>query len=93
VTTTDTTDATDATDTTDRAAATADAPPALLCVERGDPTAEELAALVAVVAARLASTRSSAPPAPRSEWGHPANAVRHWHRHGPGGWRAATLPC
>jgi hypothetical protein len=67
----------------------ADTTPLLQGVE-GDPTPEELAALVAVVAA----LGSAATPAPRRtpEW----NAPRRLHRvplpHGQGGWRASGLP-
>jgi hypothetical protein len=71
--------------------ATPDAAPALLRVEHGDPTDEELAALIAVLASRTAVEPT--PPGPRrSEWASPARAVRRTHRHGPGGWRAAAFP-
>jgi hypothetical protein len=58
----------------------------LLRVVKGDLTAEELAALVAVVTARGTAV---APPKPslRSEWGHPARMVRRPHRPGPDAWR------
>lgn len=61
-----------------------------LRVTKGDPSPEELAALVTV----LASLRSAAaaPPRRTPEW----NAPRRLHRvvspHGPGGWRASGLP-
>jgi hypothetical protein len=61
-----------------------------LRVVKGDPTPEELAALVAV----LASLGGPAAATPRRtpEW----NAPRRLHRvpvpHGPGGWRASGLP-
>ncbi|MDP9842236.1 acyl-CoA carboxylase epsilon subunit [Streptosporangium lutulentum] len=60
--------------------------PALLRVVRGDPSPEELAALVAAVLAR--TTRPAAPPP-----AHPRGwaAYRHTQRlplsPGPGGWR------
>jgi len=60
----------------------------LLRVVRGNPTPEELAALVAVVA-----TRGSAEPDPapvRSLWARPV--LRTALPHGPGAWRASTLP-
>lgn len=61
-----------------------------LRVVRGQPTAEELAALVAVLAAR------SAAPAParklRSAWADPARRLGLTHRAGPGAWRRSTLP-
>ena len=61
----------------------------LLRVVKGDLTAEELAALVAVVAAS-ASAGAPAKPKLRSEWGHPARAVRGVHRPGPDAWRRSA---
>ena len=60
----------------------------VLRVVRGDATPEEVAALLAVVAARAARR---APPRPaRSGWpGHPLRAPLH---PGPGAWRASGLP-
>jgi hypothetical protein len=67
--------------------------PALLRLESGDPTDEELAALVAVVAARAArSTSPGRGRQSRSAWANPARSVRQTHRHGPGEWRASVLP-
>ncbi len=64
----------------------------LLRVVRGNPSAEELAALVAVVAARA----SAAEPAPRARplWGRPVlrPAATHQLTPGPGAWRASGLP-
>jgi hypothetical protein len=61
-----------------------------LQVVRGEPTAEELAALVAVLAARAAA------PAPaarvRSAWADPARRIRVTARPGPGPWRRSALP-
>jgi hypothetical protein len=64
-------------------------PPRLLRVVKGDLTEEELAALIAVVAARSASA-APAKPKPRSEWGHPVRAVRGPHRPGPDAWRRSA---
>ena len=61
----------------------------LLRVVKGNPTAEELAALVAVVAARSAAV-APAKPKLRSEWGHPARAARGPHRPGPDAWRRSA---
>jgi len=63
-----------------------------LRVVKGDPTPEELAALVAVVAARsaAAAAASTAVRPTRSEWGHPARAVRGTHRPGPDQWRRSS---
>jgi len=63
----------------------------VLRVVRGDPTPEELAALVAVVAARSARGGGSAGPPRRSAWNDPARLVRAPMRPQPGGWRAAAL--
>jgi hypothetical protein len=62
----------------------------LLRVVKGDPTPEELAALVAV----LASIGAPAGDAPRRTpvWNAPGRLVRSTHRHGAGGWRASGLP-
>jgi hypothetical protein len=61
-----------------------------LRVVSGQPSAEELAALVAVLAARPAA----APPAPgpRSAWADPARRLGLTHRPGPGAWRRSALP-
>jgi Acyl-CoA carboxylase epsilon subunit len=60
-----------------------------LRVVRGEPTAEELAALVAVLAARPAGP----PPARlRSAWADPARLLGLTHRPGPAGWRRSALP-
>ncbi|WP_445257133.1 acyl-CoA carboxylase subunit epsilon [Nocardioides aurantiacus] len=61
----------------------------LLRVVAGDPTPEELAALVAVVAASASGGTPDAP-APRSEWSARHRLVRGPHRHGPGAWRASA---
>lgn len=63
----------------------------LLRVVKGDPTPEELAALVAVVAARGAAA-GPAPAARRSAWGDPALAARPVHAHGHDGWRRSAFP-
>jgi hypothetical protein len=62
----------------------------LLRVVTGDPSPEELAALVAVLAS-LGGT--DAPPPRRTPvWNAPRRLVRATHRHGPGAWRASSLP-
>ncbi len=64
-----------------------------LRVVKGDPTPEELAALVAVLAARSAAAADAASRARkpvRSEWGHPARAVRGVHRAGADQWRRSS---
>jgi hypothetical protein len=67
----------------------------VLRVVKGDLTPEELAALVAVVAARNAAAanavaREAGRRRVRSEWGHPARAVRGPHRHGADQWRRSA---
>lgn len=59
---------------TDEAAAE-ETPRTLLRVVRGNPTPEELAALVAVLASRGGGVAE--PEAPRSPWGRPGAALRH----------------
>ena len=61
-----------------------------LRVVKGDPTPEELAALVAVLAS--AGGSEPAPPRRTPEWNAPQRMHRVVHRHGPGGWRSSGLP-
>ena len=61
-----------------------------LRVVRGDATAEEVAALVAVL-----GSLSAPAPAPKKrapEWSAPHRQVRRTLPHGPGGWRSSGLP-
>ena len=60
----------------------------LLRVVRGEPTAEELAALTVVVAA-LAQRRHRRAPTPLGGWASFADAQRRPLQPGPGGWRAS----
>ena len=65
----------------------------VLRVVKGDLTPEELAALVAVIAARNAAAAHAASRVakrPRSEWGHPARLARRPHRFGPDQWRRSA---
>jgi hypothetical protein len=64
-------------------------------VVRGTPTAEELAALVAVLMSRRASLAPSAvlaSSASVSAWADPAARMRRFAEHGPGAWRRSGLP-
>jgi acyl-CoA carboxylase epsilon subunit len=61
----------------------------LLRVVRGEPTAEELAALTVVVAALSQQGRPRRRPAPVGAWSSHGDAHRSTPRPGPGGWRAA----
>jgi hypothetical protein len=61
-----------------------------LRIVRGNATAEEIAAVVAVLAAR-----SSAPTAPTpapSLWRRSARRLQQQLHPGPGAWRSSTLP-
>lgn len=71
-------------------ASTASARP-LLRVVRGNPSPEELAALVAVVAARGSAAPAEPTPTP-SAWASRAAGLRRPLPHGPGAWRASGLP-
>ena len=62
--------------------------PPLLRVVRGEPTDDELAALVAVVAARAAVSAERERPAVRSRWAAPR--PRPTLRPGPGAWVAGV---
>lgn len=64
--------------------------PPFLRVVRGEPTAEELAALVAVLAARAAA--APVQPRPRSAWADPASRLRVPLTPGPAAWRRSALP-
>ena len=60
----------------------------LLRVVKGEPTAEEVAALTVVVAT-LSQRRSRRRPTPVGTWASHADAHRQVQRPGPGGWRAS----
>jgi hypothetical protein len=68
------------------------AEPPFLRVVRGEPTAEELAALLAVLAARSAAAGAATRPRPRSAWADPAARLRVPLRPGPQAWRRSALP-
>ncbi len=64
-----------------------------LQVVRGDPTPEELAALVTVLTARARASREAAEPEQRrSAWSAPARRLRRALPHGPDAWRSGSLP-
>jgi hypothetical protein len=64
-----------------------------LRVIRGNATAEEIAALLAVVAARTAGgTRPVRPTPPASVWTDRSARTRRPLRPGPGAWSASGLP-
>jgi Acyl-CoA carboxylase epsilon subunit len=63
----------------------------LLRVIKGDATPEEVAALVAVVAA-LGSAHGEQPRRRTPEWSAHHRNLRRSLAHGPGGWRSSGLP-
>jgi hypothetical protein len=62
----------------------------LLTVVRGEPTPEQLAALIGVVGARAAASGDDAPAPVRPLWNRPQ--LRAPLTAGPGAWRASGLP-
>lgn len=65
----------------------------MLKVVRGQPSAEELAALVAVIASQAAgAVREPAAPPKVSGWTDRSRSMRSPGRPFPGGWRASALP-
>ncbi|WP_299952305.1 acyl-CoA carboxylase subunit epsilon [uncultured Modestobacter sp.] len=68
-----------------------DAQTPLLQVLRGEPSAEELAALTVVVAS-LSQRRPRRRPTPVGAWAERADVLRRPLLAGPGGWRASGRP-
>jgi hypothetical protein len=66
-------------------------PRTLLRVVSGNPTPEELAALLAVVGARSGG-EPEPEPAPTSGWAARESLLRRPLHPGPGAWRASGLP-
>ncbi|MEE4543587.1 acyl-CoA carboxylase subunit epsilon [Streptomyces sp. V4-01] len=66
----------------------------MIKVERGRPTAEELAAVVALVQARVAAAQPAADGPPRLDaWASPArNVPGSAHTPGPDAWRMSAWP-
>lgn len=62
-----------------------------LRVVRGNPTDEEVAALIAVVSS-LSTAQEEPEPAPRSAWSERRFLLRQPLAHGPGAWRASAFP-
>ncbi|HEY3894644.1 MAG TPA: acyl-CoA carboxylase subunit epsilon [Pseudonocardiaceae bacterium] len=58
---------------------------------RGEPSDEELAALI-VVLATLPGAAAAGPPAPRSSWADPAHRLRAPLHPAPGVWRSSARP-
>ena len=86
---------TKATDVTEQTSEAAQPAPAALRIVRGEPSPEELAALVAVLAARAAAgTGRSETPRSASGWTDRARSLRSGRVEfgARGGWRASALP-
>jgi Acyl-CoA carboxylase epsilon subunit len=66
------------------------APPPVFSVVRGQPTADELAALLVVLASRPA--HRAAQRGSQSPWSSPGQRLRAPIFPGPGAWRASGLP-
>jgi hypothetical protein len=68
------------------------ATPPLLRIVKGNPSPEEVAALVAVVSsmATAAAEAAAQEKTPRAEWSARHRMLRRPHRHGPGAWRASA---
>jgi len=68
--------------------------PPFLRVVKGEPTDEELAALVTVLAAGQPAPSGHGQDAPvrRSPWSAPVRTMRGPHRRGPGQWRLSAHP-
>ena len=64
----------------------------LLRVVRGDATPEEIAALVAVLAARGGDEAPSQPRSVKNTWSDRSRLLRRPLSPGPGAWRASALP-
>lgn len=61
-------------------------------VVRGNPTAEELAAVIAVVASRAASPAGGSPGRPVSVWSDRSRNIHRVPHPGPTAWRSSTWP-
>ena len=62
-----------------------------LRIVRGNPSDEEIGALVAVLSA-LGTAEAPAQPPRRSAWSERRALVREPLAHGPGAWQASTFP-
>ena len=72
---------------------TASGPARVLAIVRGSPSAEEVAALVAVLARREAgSAGATYARRVRSEWSARSRLLRAPLQRGPAGWRASARP-
>ncbi|MDQ4092828.1 MAG: acyl-CoA carboxylase subunit epsilon [Actinomycetota bacterium] len=60
-------------------------------IVRGEPSNEELAALIAALAA-VTSTAAGQPQTPRSAWADPVHRLRTPLQPGPRAWRASARP-
>lgn len=65
---------------------------ATLRVTRGEPTPEELAALLAVIATRIGSAVDAPDRTKTSAWTDRSRYARPRLSHSPNGWRASAFP-
>ncbi|MGH3898843.1 MAG: acyl-CoA carboxylase subunit epsilon [Pseudonocardiaceae bacterium] len=63
----------------------------MLQTVRGEPSDEEVAALIAVLAGWTGAT-AAGPPTPHSAWAHPARRLRTPLHPAPGAWRSSAHP-
>jgi len=63
-----------------------------LHVVSGDPSPEELAALIAVIAARSGTADDASGASAPSAWTDRSRGLRTPLHHGPGAWRASAFP-
>ena len=61
-------------------------------VVKGEPTPEELAALIAVITTRVAAAGNEPATERASDWASYWRNVRRPLQHGPGRWRASAFP-
>lgn len=67
--------------------------PPVLAIVRGNPSAEQIAAVVTVLSARPAQAgRTSTAETARYGWSARSRLLREPMARGPGGWRASALP-
>lgn len=64
----------------------------VLRVERGNPSPDDLAAIVAILAASVDAQGGSVPAARLFGWASRAPRMRAPHPRGPGAWRSGSIP-
>lgn len=64
----------------------------VLRVERGNPSPDDLAAIVAILAASVDAQGGTVPAARLFGWASRAPRMRTPHPRGPGAWRSGSIP-